>query len=217
MMAPDDDMGFIAAGKVCPNGIKQTSAMTDNSIIFQQKSLMREQARAKRAGQDPALGKQLGQHLLDHLRQEGVLARRPVVAGYSPIGDEIDIRDLLHNLRDAGCAIALPETPRRGVPLLFRHWDPARALAPGRFGTVHPEGELLRPSLLLMPLLAFDRRGGRLGYGGGYYDRSLATLPGARAIGCAYAQQEVDDVPMGPYDARLHAVATEGGVILCEA
>jgi 5-formyltetrahydrofolate cyclo-ligase len=65
-------------------------------------------------------------------------------------------------------------------------------------------------------LLAFDARGHRLGYGGGYYDRSLAGLPHARAIGCAYAAQQVDELPVGPYDAPLHAIATERGVIVPE-
>ncbi len=67
-----------------------------------------------------------------------------------------------------------------------------------------------------MPLLAFDRSGRRLGYGGGYYDRTLAALPDAVAIGCAFAAQELDEVPAGDYDARLSAVATECGVIVCE-
>ena len=71
------------------------------------------------------------------------------------------------------------------------------------------------PGFLLVPLLAFDRRGHRLGYGGGFYDRTLAGLPGAFALGCAYAVQEVDAVPVAPYDRRLDAVATEREVIFC--
>jgi 5-formyltetrahydrofolate cyclo-ligase len=69
--------------------------------------------------------------------------------------------------------------------------------------------------MLLVPLLAFDRAGRRLGYGAGYYDRTLAGLPGAPAIGCAFAAQETDEVPAGPNDARLAAVATERGIIDC--
>ena len=71
------------------------------------------------------------------------------------------------------------------------------------------------PDLLLVPLLAFDRSGRRLGYGGGYYDRTLAALPGRRTVGCAFAAQEVAEVPAGPLDARLDVVATECGVIVC--
>jgi 5-formyltetrahydrofolate cyclo-ligase len=70
------------------------------------------------------------------------------------------------------------------------------------------------PDLLLVPLLAFDHRGHRLGYGGGYYDRTLAALPHATAIGCAYAAQQVDDLPATAQDVPLHAIATERGVLV---
>ena len=72
----------------------------------------------------------------------------------------------------------------------------------------------MTPDLLLVPLLAFDRRGHRLGYGGGYYDRTIAAHPGIRTIGCAYAAQEVQEVPAGPTDMRLDAIATERELIL---
>ena len=70
--------------------------------------------------------------------------------------------------------------------------------------------------MLLVPLLAFDRRGHRLGYGGGYYDRTMAALPGARTLGCAFAAQELDIVPAGPQDIPLDAIATERGIITIE-
>ena len=73
----------------------------------------------------------------------------------------------------------------------------------------------MNPDWLLVPLLAFDRAGRRLGYGGGYYDRTLAALPGAKPIGIAYAAQEMAEVPAGPQDFRLPLIATEAGVILC--
>jgi 5-formyltetrahydrofolate cyclo-ligase len=95
---------------------------------------------------------------------------------------------------------------------VFRAWQPGERLLPGRFGTSHPAGEELRPEVLLIPLLAFDRHGNRLGYGGGFYDRTIGRLPGARRIGCAFATQELDSVPVGPYDQRLHAVLTETGL-----
>ena len=87
-----------------------------------------------------------------------------------------------------------------------------------RSGLEHfgPQVSIVTPDFLLVPLLAFDRRGHRLGYGAGYYDRTLAELPGAFALGCAYAVQEVPDVPAGPHDMRLDAVATERGVIFCK-
>jgi 5-formyltetrahydrofolate cyclo-ligase len=82
-----------------------------------------------------------------------------------------------------------------------------------RFGTLRPDGPLLVPDYLLVPLVAFDRTGHRLGYGGGFYDRTIATLRHARTIGVAFTAQELDAVPVGEYDLALDAIATEAGVI----
>ena len=84
-----------------------------------------------------------------------------------------------------------------------------------RFGTMRPIGEERRPDFLLVPLLAFDRRGGRIGYGAGYYDRTLSGLSPRFALGCGFAAQEVPEVPTGPFDVRLNAVATEREIVLC--
>ena len=141
-----------------------------------------------------------------------------VVSGYWPMGDELDPRPLLAALASRGHAVALPVTTRRGQPLRFRQWRPGEPLLPVRFGLSEPSPEApeLRPDWLRVPLRAFDRRGQRLGYGAGYYDRTLEVLPGAVALGFAYAGQEVPRVPTGPGDRPLRAVATERGVIHCE-
>jgi 5-formyltetrahydrofolate cyclo-ligase len=140
-----------------------------------------------------------------------------VVAGFWPMRGEIDLRPLLQALHARGHVVVLPETPPRGQPLLFRRWWPGMTMLAGRFGTFFPGGAADTPDVLFVPLLAFDRSGRRLGYGGGYYDRTLAALPGAVAIGCAFAAQELDAVPAADYDARLDAIATERGVIHCKA
>ena len=136
-----------------------------------------------------------------------------VVSGFWPIGSELDLRPLLRTLHARGHAVVLPVTPRRGQPLTFRLWTPDAALRREAFGTFAPEGEERTPDFLLVPLLAFDRAGNRLGYGAGFYDRTLSGLPDAFALGCAYAGQELPEVPAGPQDHRLDAIATEREVI----
>ena len=170
------------------------------------KASLRAALLARRAGADPALGAHLVGHVLP-LCPPGV-----AVAGYWPVGSEIDVRPVLHVLHARGHPVLLPDTPPRGQPLQFRHWWPGVPMVPERFGTVRPDSPAGDPGLLLVPLLAFDRRCYRLGYGGGFYDRTIAARPGIRTVGCAYALQEVDAVPVLPHDAPLDAVATEGGV-----
>jgi len=169
------------------------------------KQAARARATAARAGCDPSWGSRLAGHVLE---------RRPpppgaVVSGFWPMAGEIDLRPLLLALIGRGHAVVLPVTPPRGRPLLFRRWQPGAVLRPGPFGVWQPTGEIMIPDFLLVPLLAFDGRGHRLGYGGGYYDRTLAGLPVAARLGCAFAAQELDAVPVGPYDIALPAVATE--------
>ena len=176
--------------------------------IDEAKTTARKAAVARRTGQDPGLGIRL----IGHLLEGGILPRGAVVAGFWPIQHEIDIRPLLAALHERGHPLALPVTGRRGEALVFRAWKPGEPLLPGRFGTSHPAGEELTPDVLLIPLLAFDGQGHRLGYGGGFYDRTLAALPDAIRVGCAFADQELDSVPVGPYDQRLHAVVTEAGL-----
>ena len=132
--------------------------------------------------------------------------------------DELDPRPTLSELSARGCRIALPMVVGKGEPLLFRAWDGDEPLQDGPYGTMQPgdDADVLEPLLLLVPMLAFDRAGRRLGYGGGFYDRTLAALRGrfaVQAIGIAYAEQEVEAVPAGPEDARLDGVVTERAFI----
>ncbi len=177
--------------------------------IAAQKQAARERALARRVGHDPDLGLHLTRHVLATLPPP----TGATVSGFWPMGAEIDIRPLLWALHARGHAVLLPETPKRGNPLIFRHWRPGAAMVAERFGTHRPTGAIATPDWLFIPLLAFDRAGRRLGYGGGFYDRTLATLPGAHAIGCAFAAQELDEVPATDHDARLDAIATEYGII----
>lgn len=147
-----------------------------------------------------------------------ILPPAAVVAGYWPMRGEIDVRPLLAGLAERGHITALPvvAAPRR--PLVFRRWAPGDPLADGAFGTRHPVDVApeVRPHCLLVPLLAFDRRGYRLGYGGGFYDRTIAALKaagGVVTVGIAYAGQEVEAVPAEPHDEALDWVVTERAFI----
>ncbi|HXP98345.1 MAG TPA: 5-formyltetrahydrofolate cyclo-ligase [Telmatospirillum sp.] len=136
------------------------------------------------------------------------------VAGYWPMSDEADVRPLLTILSERDCPVALPVVVAKDDALRFRLWRPGMPLDAGRYGTLQPppDSPLVMPDLLLIPLLAFDRRGGRLGYGGGYYDRTLASLRIERhslAVGIAYAAQEFPELPHEPHDQRLDWIVTE--------
>ena len=131
------------------------------------------------------------------------------VAGVWPLAGEMDLRPLLRELHARGHRVVLPDTPPRGEILSFRVWTPGSVMLPGRFGTLWTDGEIAEPDMLFVPLLAFDRAGNRLGYGGGYYDRTLAALEGRQGIGFGYAAQEVESVPVGEHDRMLTAIVTE--------
>jgi 5-formyltetrahydrofolate cyclo-ligase len=143
------------------------------------------------------------------------LTPRAIVAGYFPLRDEADPRALMAALSAAGHPLALP-CVMPGEPLTFRAWKMGDAMhANARaYGIAEPlaQAPAITPDVVLVPLLAFDGHGHRLGYGGGYYDRTLALLPDARAIGIAYAGQEVAMLPREDHDHPLGAVITETGI-----
>lgn len=136
------------------------------------------------------------------------------VGGYWPLGSELDVRPALLHFKQTGHAVALPVSGPRGTALVFRDWDPALPTTAGRYGIQEPDASrpVLQPAVLLVPLLAFDRSGQRLGYGAGYYDRTLDALRARGpvvAVGVAFAAQEVAAVPCGPHDERLDWIVTE--------
>ena len=135
------------------------------------------------------------------------------VALYLPMGSEIDTGPLALRLIGMGRSLCLPVVVEAGTSLVFRQWRPGDPLVPDFQGIAAPleTAPEAMPDLILVPLLAYDIFGGRLGQGGGYYDRTFAALPGARRIGVAYAGQAVERVPMEPHDIALHGVLTETG------
>lgn len=136
-----------------------------------------------------------------------------IVSGFRPIRTEIDPTPTMAALIAEGRRLCVPVIEAKGAPLKFREWRPGAAMTVGPFGAEIPaEGDWLEPEALIVPLVGWDRAGWRLGYGGGFYDRTLERLRSTRptvAIGFAYAAQELDAAPREPTDQRLDALVTE--------
>lgn len=138
------------------------------------------------------------------------------LAGYMAMRTEIDPTPAMEEAAAHG-PVAVPVIVGPGQPLRFRQWEPGCKMIAGEFGAAIPEtGAWIEPEILIVPLVAFSARGGRLGYGGGFYDRTLQELRAKRptlAIGFAYAAQQDDDLPLEPTDQWLDLIVTERGVI----
>lgn len=153
----------------------------------------------------------------EHLLAAIGSAKGRIISGYMPIRTEISPLAAMEALHGAGARICVPVIKGAGQPLDFREWTPDGVLESGPFGAQVPaSGDWLTPDTLIVPLVAFDARFNRLGYGGGFYDRTLERLRAAaatRAIGFAYAAQELPAVPQEPTDQPLDALITERGPI----
>jgi 5-formyltetrahydrofolate cyclo-ligase len=179
----------------------------------------RGEASRRRAEAHEALKDTAGLELASRGLPEGV-AHGGCVSGFLPYKSEITTIPLLNRLRREGWQTALPVVIAQGEPLVFRAWAPGDPLVPGVWDIPIPadQAEEVLPDVLLVPLLAFDRRGYRLGYGGGFYDRTLEKLRKLKpvtAIGVAYHAQMVDQVPVGEFDAPLDFVMTEEETFQC--
>lgn len=195
------------------------SVFLQDPAMVAAKAALRVQMRARRKAlirEHPEADWQAGdraQELLDGLR-----LRRPGVAAlYHASGAEMDPRPLAENLIKLGWKIALPACEALDEPVIFRLWKPGDRLAPDAAGIASPLASAgdLSPDLVVVPLIAFDRTGARLGQGGGYYDRTLAELRRTRnappCVGLAFAGQEVEAVPHEDHDQKLDAILTELG------
>jgi len=141
-----------------------------------------------------------------------------IVSGFSPLRTEINPIPLMRKLADRGVQLALPVVAGKGQPLIMRAWRFGEPLDSGVWGIREPKADApeVAPDILLVPLLAFDRQGHRIGYGAGYYDMTIGTLRAIKpvvAVGIAYAAQEIASVPVAPRDARLDLVLTEREII----
>ncbi|MEC3947856.1 5-formyltetrahydrofolate cyclo-ligase [Sphingobium sp. HWE2-09] len=143
-----------------------------------------------------------------------IIASNEMVAGYASQADEPDVLPLLADRHKLGRPVSLPHV--RDGKMEFVSWSPAHPLVPGYAGIRVPAygSSICEPSVLLVPLLGFDRHGGRLGQGGGFYDRFLERRPAAKRIGVAWSIQEVEEVPREPWDIPLTAIVTERETIM---
>lgn len=191
----------------------------NDSLQFDKQAL-REQCRQLRLSLAQSQAQLASQQVSEH-----ILAYTPpsaqVVAAYLPVRGELDIRSACAQLAARGHQLCLPVVMGRGKPLAFRRWQPEDPLIKAHHGVHVPREEqpLLEPDFLLVPLLAFDDKGRRLGYGAGYYDYTIQAIRARRAdaffMGVAYGAQQMPEVPAGAHDEPLNAVVTERGVMRC--
>lgn len=178
------------------------------------KPALRQAALARRkAAANSAAGAAVAFHFLGGME----LPAGATVAGYIPMGDELDVMPLLVMLGGRGHPLALPVVVPGQPTLTFRSWTDGAPLEPGARGTRHPPASApaVTPQVLLVPLLAVDDDGFRLGYGKGYYDLTIQALRAAGpllAVGVGYAAQRVDRLPRDPWDAALDALVCDDGV-----
>jgi 5-formyltetrahydrofolate cyclo-ligase len=188
--------------------------------LVQRKAALRAEQRRRRQAM-AAHGTAAAEAVADRLVEGFALPPGAIVAAYWPLDDELDPRPSMSRLAALGHPLALPRVQGRGRPLAFHTWRRDDPLLAGPFKVMEPDSGAppARPRVLLVPLLAFDRKGRRLGYGAGYYDLVLRDLralaPSPLAIGVAFAGQEVDEVPTGPRDQPLDAVVTERDLHRC--
>ena len=180
--------------------------------ITAQKNILRREAREKRTALSAAMpdfAERVAEHAPALKLQPG-----SVVGGYVALPGEADPHRLLERLALMGYALALPRVAGKNEPLIFHRWVKGYELIKGSYGVSEPAPDwpVAEPDIFLVPLLAFDKQGYRLGYGGGYYDRTLSVQRAKRsvtAIGVAFSGQEVAHVPHETSDQRLNGIVTE--------
>lgn len=180
------------------------------------KSALRAEALRRRAAIAHERRAEIGEALAALFLAEVSVAPMMSVAGYWPVRDEVDVLPLLGKLGERGCKVALPCVSGRGVPLVFRLWRPEDRLRQGAFGIMEPaDAPPVVPDVVLVPVVAFDAGCNRLGYGAGFYDRTLAAIRAegkvlAAGIGCE--AQKFDSVPAEGHDVAMDMIVTEKAV-----
>jgi 5-formyltetrahydrofolate cyclo-ligase len=183
--------------------------------IGQAKAALRIQAHAARSALSQADRAEAAETVCRSFFDHVIPRPEDVVAAYWPIRDELDCQPILVRLMEANHIVILPAVSGRDQPLDLRVWEQGTALVASGFGTLAPSplAPRAQPDILLIPLLGYDQFGTRLGYGGGYYDRTLASLSKKpKLVGIAFAAQELALIPRESHDVPLDIVITEAGV-----
>lgn len=184
------------------------------------KAALRAQALSRRAEESAEAAAALASHLATVGLDLALRLRPHIVSAYFPLPNEPSTLPLLEGLARHGVKTALPVTGARDTPLVFRQWSPGEPTVKGKMAIEEPLATApeVAPDLLFVPLAAFDRSGHRIGYGAGFYDRTLAGLRAAKricAVGVAYASQALPKVPHETHDEPLDYVLTERELIDC--
>ena len=187
-----------------------------SSSLPEMKSKLRDEALARRDELDPIWRSQASLAMAERALTVPELREHDPISAFWPILSEIDVKILLEALHARGQKLCLPVVAKPAM--IFRAWKPGDGLVKSRFGVHEPaaDAEEVSPRAMLVPLAAFDRHGGRIGYGKGHFDRAIAELEGKHAvltIGLAFSVQEIAKVPVEPHDRSLDMVLTETELI----
>lgn len=185
----------------------------DNTANTAWRNALRRGMLARRAEISPAQHAAWSARIVEHLLATLAQGQGRVLGFCWPIRQEADILPALAPLQAAGWRTALAVVIAENAPLAFREWDETTPMAPDRYGIPTPTaGAWLQADILLLPVNAFDTEGYRLGYGGGYFDRTLASLdPKPRAIGIGFELNQVESIRPQTHDQRLDSIVTETG------
>ena len=211
-----DDPGF-AVHRFTLRRIRETNVSTTAPSIEFEKAALRRDAATRRDAL-PAEARKAAAEAIAARAFPLAVTPGTIVSGFMPLKSEINPLPLMKALAEAGATLALPKIAGRGKPLIMRAWQWGAPLDAGQWGIREPKAEYpeVDPDILLVPLLAFDRAGQRIGYGAGYYDMTIARLRSVKkvtAVGIAFAMQEVPAVPAMERDEPLDFVLTEREVI----
>jgi len=186
----------------------------------EKKSCLRKIVLGRRSGLEEKQRKIASSQAVVYFLESVDLEKTSIISLYWPIGDELDCYPLIEKLQQQGHKICLPSIVGAKQPLVFREFSAGDKLVSAAFGTSEPQSsaKILMPDMIVLPLAGFDKQGNRLGYGKGFYDRTIAAMAKKPELcGLAFAVQELDNIPASPHDVPLEKIITENGLIITQS